>query len=241
MLMHSRRRTLISVLGLLFFSLLSFLPYLISALFITLLFFAFRLILTLIKSGLMLSWPNIHVIESGVIDEMDWHRKFCTKFVGEFTCKLAYKSVKESETDVLEERSTMMCGRDTHSHDTCVRGARGRGARGTHLTRAHPSPVVEDLIPEVPIQPVPPVDPVPPSIPPPQSAVPITEAPVAPTRQPATTEVSGQSNLPRVSAIAREFRRHDPPRFSGDLDPFTAEAWRTEVARIFYTIQCLAG
>ncbi|XP_058111768.1 uncharacterized protein LOC131255091 [Magnolia sinica] len=90
--------------------------------------------------------------------------------------------------------------------------------------------------PVEPVAPVPSVAPVPPPIPPPQPGVPVSEAPAPPTapvpppetHQPATAEVSGQSDLSRVSAIAREFREHDPPRFSGDSDPSAAEAWRTE-------------
>ncbi|XP_058068353.1 classical arabinogalactan protein 9-like [Magnolia sinica] len=62
-------------------------------------------------------------------------------------------------------------------------------------------------------------------------------ATVLQTRQPATAEVSVHSDLPRASAIAREFRQHDPSRFSGDPDPSAVEAWCTEVVKIFDTIQ----
>ncbi|XP_058103464.1 uncharacterized protein LOC131247037 [Magnolia sinica] len=38
--------------------------------------------------------------------------------------------------------------------------------------------------------------------------------------------------------IFRKFWQHDPPRFRGEHDPSTAELWRTEVERIFDTMQC---
>ncbi|XP_058082363.1 uncharacterized protein LOC131230456 [Magnolia sinica] len=111
-------------------------------------------------------------------------------------------------------------------------GAYGRGTHDTYSTQAHPAPILEDLILEVliqplvkpvpPIAPIPPVPPVPPVVPPskpialvtkapaPSTAlVPPPEASVAPAfltnHQPAVP-VSEQSDLPRASAIFREFK-----------------------------------
>ncbi|XP_058103451.1 uncharacterized protein LOC131247023 [Magnolia sinica] len=41
-----------------------------------------------------------------------------------------------------------------------------------------------------------------------------------------------------MSALLRDFRQHDPPQFGGEPDPSAADLWRTEVEKIFDTMQC---
>ncbi|XP_058092383.1 uncharacterized protein LOC131238802 [Magnolia sinica] len=136
--------------------------------------------------------------------------------------------------------------RGAHGH-----GTRGRGARVAPVPPLIPPPQLAVPVTEAPVAPVPPPHPVvlvteapTPSVAP----MPPPEASVAPafltvpirvehfqqlmqlvrtalqTHQPATAEVSRQSDLPRASAIAREFQQHDPLRFSGDPDPFATKA-----------------
>ncbi|XP_058092517.1 arabinogalactan protein 1-like [Magnolia sinica] len=120
--------------------------------------------------------------------------------------------------------------RDACGHGSHGRGTRGRGTHDTRSTRAHPTPPIVDPsldpISEVIILP-----PIPP-IPLPEPTVLVTEAPspsAAPvppleTHQPTTIPVPDQIDLPGASAISREFKQHDPPRFRGELDPSAAEA-----------------
>ncbi|XP_058092430.1 oleosin-B6-like [Magnolia sinica] len=117
--------------------------------------------------------------------------------------------------------STKMHGRDAHGRGTRGRADRGHGARGrgtlvTPPTQAHPAPLVEDLIPEVPIRPAPPVEPVapipsvtpvPPPLPPPLSVVPVSESPAPPAAPVPLPEASAAPAFPTVPIGAEHFQQ----------------------------------
>ncbi|XP_058103473.1 vegetative cell wall protein gp1-like [Magnolia sinica] len=113
-----------------------------------------------------------------------------------------------TETEMAGDDSPTMSPR----HGTRGPNTYDRGARDTRSTRAHPTPDVEDPIPEVPIQPIPPVTPIPSVAPvplpisPSQLVVPVTEAPTLSAAPMPSPEASATPALPTVPVGAEHFQ-----------------------------------
>ncbi|XP_058087560.1 actin cytoskeleton-regulatory complex protein pan1-like [Magnolia sinica] len=123
---------------------------------------------------------------------------------------------KEGEMEKEKAAAGGEVGHGARGRGNRGRGAHGRGTRDTCPTRAHPTPIVEDSIPEVLIQSAPPVEPivpassiapVPPLVPPPQPTVPITEAPTPSAAPIPPSEVSVAPAIPTVPIGVEHFQQ----------------------------------